>query len=111
MDRSVMVVFMQENPNVKITHSLFSNNEYIYQKEDGKVYDENGYLFEDWYSEGIGQHNGIRMRIGGNWDDGWEVINDENMCETLSKTTSGKKYLYNKYCRTCQGYLAACPYL
>lgn len=111
MDRATMIVFMQENPNVKITHESFSCNEYIDQKEDGRVYDENGYLFEDWYSEGIGQHNGIRMRIGGNWENGWSVFNDEEMCEILSKTTSGKKYLYNTYCRTCQGYLYACPYL
>lgn len=111
MDRSTMIVFIQENPNVKIRHPLFSNDEYIYQKEDGKVYDENEYLFEDWYSEEKGQHNGIRMRTGVNWDDGWEVISDEDMCKNLSKTTSGRKYLYGSYCKTCKGYLYACPYL
>lgn len=84
MDRSVMIVFINENPNVKVTHILFGDDEYIYQKEDGRVYDENGYLFEDWYSEGAGKHDGIRMRTGGKWDSGWSVIIDENSCETLS---------------------------
>lgn len=99
--RNIMIEFMKENPNVKFTHPLFSDDEYIYQKENGNVYDENGYLFEDWYSEGVGQHNGIRMRIGREWNDGWEVIIDEDICKNLSKTTSGKEYLYNNYCRTC----------
>lgn len=102
MDRSTMIVFMEENPNVKITHWLFSDDEYIYQKEDGKVYEENGYLFEDWYSEGAGQHNGIRMRNGGNWETGWKVKEDSDMCKNLSKTTSGKSYLYNNRCKNCQ---------
>lgn len=102
MDRSTMIVFIQENPNIKITHSLFSEGEYIYQKEDGKVYDEEGNLFEDWYSDGVGRHNGVRMRIGGNWDDGWTVIKDENTCEALSKTFSGRKYLQSTTCgKTC----------
>lgn len=70
MTRDEMIVFMEENPNVKITHTLFDSDEYIYQKEDGKVYDENGYLFDDWYSD---RNNGVRMRTGGNWEDGWSV--------------------------------------
>ena len=74
MTRSNMIVFMRENPNVKITHWLFSSSEYIYQKENGNVYDENGYLFEDWCSEGAMVHNGVRSRVGGEWDNGWTVM-------------------------------------
>lgn len=93
MTREAMIVFMQENPNVKITHFLFDSNEYIYQKEDGDIYDECGYIFEDWHSN---IHIGLRMRTGGNWDDGWTVKFDKDTCSLLSNTTSGKQYLYNK---------------
>ena len=78
-----MIEFIKENPNVKITHFLFGEDEYIFQKENGKIYDERGYLFEDWYSEGAGKHNGIRMRVGGDWDTGWAVVKDEDMCKEL----------------------------
>ena len=71
MTRDEMIIFIKEHPNVKITHWLFDEDEYIYSKDDGKVYDENNYLFEDWLSYGPGAHNGIRMRYGDNWYDGW----------------------------------------
>lgn len=102
MDRSSMIELIKENPNVKITHWLFSDDEYIYQKDNGKIYDENGYLFEDWYSEGAGQHNGIRMRKGGSWETGWEIKEKHDMCKILSKTTSSKSYLYSNRCKNCQ---------
>lgn len=92
MSRDDIIIFMKENPNTKVTHWLFSSDEFIYQKEDGRVYDENGYLFEDWCSNGAGQHNGIRMRIGGNWDDGWKVKEDSDMCRKSPKIISGKEY-------------------
>lgn len=99
MTREAIIIFMQENPNVKITHTLFDSNEYIYLKEDGNVYDENDYLFEDWYSK---RSMGIRMRTGGSWEDGWSVKFDKETCKLLSMTTSGKEYLYNSVCRNCQ---------
>lgn len=70
MTRDEIIKFMEENPNVRITHTSFDSDEYLYQKEDGNVYDEKGYLFEDWYSN---RSNGLRMRSGGNWEDGWSV--------------------------------------
>lgn len=74
MTRDEMIRFILDYPNVKITHHLFSGDEYIYRKQNGQsIWDENNYLFEDWVSKGPGQHNGIRMRIGGNWEDGWSV--------------------------------------
>ena len=63
---------LKNKPKQKITHRLFDSNEYIYGK-NGKVYDENGYLFEDWVSEGIGKHDGVRMRVGDSWEDGWNM--------------------------------------
>ena len=108
MTREVMIVFMEENPNVKITHTLFGSEEYIYQKEDGDVYDENGYLFDDWYSD---RNNGVRMRTGGNWEDGWSVKFDKETCKLLLMTTSGKEYLYNSVCRNCQYFREACRYM
>ena len=41
-----------------------------------KVYDERGYLFEDWVSEGAGKHDGIRARVGGTWEDGWSLYEE-----------------------------------
>ena len=41
--------------------------------DDGNVYDENGYLFEDWYSIGPGGHSGIRDRVGDWWETGWYI--------------------------------------
>lgn len=75
MTRSEMINFLKENPYVKVTHSLFGSDEYIYSKEDGKVYEENGYLFEDWHSL---YHDGLRMRTGGEWEDGWSLFDENN---------------------------------
>ena len=69
MSRDEMIKYMAENPNMKITHRLFDFDEFIYQSEDGRIYDENGYLFEDWESE---WHNGIRTRTGESWENGWK---------------------------------------
>ena len=70
--RDWAINILKNNPNQKITHRLFDSDEYVYGK-NGKVYDENGYLFEDWVSEGIGKHDGMRMRVGGSWEDGWDI--------------------------------------
>lgn len=63
---------LENKLNQKITHRLFGSNEYIYGK-NGKVYDENNYLFEDWTSEGVGKHDGVRMRVDGPWEAGWSI--------------------------------------
>lgn len=70
--REQAIYRLKNHPNEKITHRLFGPDEYIYSK-DGKVYDEDGYLFEDWISEGLGQHNGMRMRAGDSFEDGWSL--------------------------------------
>ena len=53
MSRNEMIEFIQKNPCVHITHFLFGDDEYIYSSEDGLVYDEKGYLCEDWNMDGV----------------------------------------------------------
>lgn len=71
MTRMHMIEFLQENHNVPVKHFLFDESEFIYSVEDQCVYDENGYLFEDWHSI---HHDGIRIRKGGVWEDGWSLV-------------------------------------
>lgn len=74
MTRTEMIEFIKENPLVNITHPLFAHDEYIFSMASGNVYDEAGYLFEDWYSPNdCAGWNGIRMRTGGSWEDGWYI--------------------------------------
>lgn len=73
MNRDDMIRFILDHPNIRITHCNFDSEEFIFSKENGNIYDENGYLFEDWTSGGPGAHNGLRMRAGGNWENGWAV--------------------------------------
>ena len=70
-----MIEFIRKNPFVHIIHFLFDKDEYIYSSEDGLVYDEQGYLFEDWNSvtNMWSGHNGIRMRSGKQWEYGWSI--------------------------------------
>lgn len=75
MTRTEMIEFIKKYPYVHITHNLFSDDEYIYSDIDGLVWDENGYLFENWDSvaDMWSGNNGIRMRTGGMWEDGWYI--------------------------------------
>lgn len=75
MTRSEMIEIIKTNPYLHITHDLFNEDEYIYSDVDGLVYDENGYLFEDWGSETNmwSGRNGIRLRQGNMWENGWHV--------------------------------------
>ena len=47
MNYNEMIEFILSHPFVAISHTLFDDCEYIYLGKDGRVYDENGYLFED----------------------------------------------------------------
>lgn len=71
MTRDEMIAFIRTTPGVPVVHRYFSEGEYIVLRDDGNVYDENGYLFEDWYSIGPGGHSGIRDRVGDWWEAGW----------------------------------------
>ena len=67
MTRAEMIAYIRSNPWVKISHHSFASDEYIFSKDDGRVYDENGRLFEDWNQ----LHDGIRRRIGTFFQTGW----------------------------------------
>lgn len=56
----------------KITHRLFSDEEYITMKDD-QIVDENGYKFDpdEFWEERTGEH----------FQDGWELYNEELMPE------------------------------
>lgn len=73
MTRAEILAYLRGNLYKRVTHRLFDPDEYLYAAEDGNIYDENGYLFEDW-DEGSFAHNGLRMRTGGPWETDWEII-------------------------------------
>lgn len=73
MTRREMIDTLKNYPHLPITHYLFADDEYIFSNMDGIVYDESGRIFENWDSvtnmwSGV---NGIRLRSGGAWEDGW----------------------------------------
>ena len=74
MTRDEMIAFIKANPGAHIAHRYFSPGEYLVSGARGNVYDENGYLFEDWYSIGPGAHSGIRDREGDFWETGWFIV-------------------------------------
>ena len=75
MTRREMIDTLKNYPRLPITHYLFADDEYIFSNMDGIVYDESGRIFENWDSvtnmwSGV---NGIRLRSGGAWEDGWRI--------------------------------------
>lgn len=78
MTRTEMIAYIKANPFVPITHSLFDNSEYIYSDNHGSVLDENGNIFEDWYSSYI--CDGIRIRDYDVWQSGWEIKKGIELC-------------------------------
>ena len=97
MTRTEMIGFARENPYVKITHYLFSKDEYIYSKGDGCIYEEHDYLFEDWSSE---RSNGMRMRSGGAWETGWSLYEEEKKRE-MDYRISHKGSEIREWCEEC----------
>ena len=71
MTRTEMLTFIRENPFVKITHRLFSKDEYIYGNGI-HIYEEHGYLFDE----------GILMRSGGLWETGWSLYEEKPTKQT-----------------------------
>lgn len=71
MSRVEMMAALTSKPGAKISHQYFAPGEYIYLGEDSNVYDENGYLFEDWTSR---RNCGVRMRNGNGWEHGWYLL-------------------------------------
>lgn len=78
MTKYELINILHSQPGIKITHHLFEPDEYIFSKEDGNVYDENGFLFEDWTGP---YHDGIRLRTGVTWDTGWTIWREANQIQ------------------------------
>lgn len=70
MTKTEIIDFMRENEGIKVTHFLFTPEEYLYMK-NGVVYSEEGYIFEDFYSEH--RCDGLRIRSGNMWQNGWKL--------------------------------------
>lgn len=93
LTRTEMIELIKTHHYLAFRHELFDDDEYIYS--DGVcVRDENNYVFEDWYSKGTGQHNGIRMRTGGNWETGWSVVPHINIKKKVESLAGGKQPIY-----------------
>ena len=89
MTRDEMINTLKQYPHLPITHYLFADDEYIFSNMYGIVYDESGRIFENWDSvtdvwSGI---NGLRLRTGGMWEDGWRIKTE--MLESEEPTNDG----------------------
>lgn len=90
LTRTEMIELLKSNPYLAFKHELFDEEEYIYS--DGVcVRDENNYVFEDWHSN---DRNGIRMRIGGNWETGWSAVPHIDCKKKLTSLAGGKQAVY-----------------
>lgn len=70
LTREEAIAILRTNPYAKISHELFSKNEFLTGNGCGNVFDENGYLFEDWVSS---HANGMRMRTDYLFKNGWYI--------------------------------------
>ena len=109
MTRSEMIAYIKQDPHVKISHIYFAQYEYIYSKNDGFIYDENGNLFETFDDTDL-IHIGLRLRENGAWEDGWyvkgclyslEIPKIGLCCEAYykSKRNDGKEWMHFPYCK------------
>ncbi|MCM1215963.1 MAG: hypothetical protein NC548_15760 [Lachnospiraceae bacterium] len=90
LTRTEMIELLKSNPYLAFRHELFGDDEYIYF--DGVcVRDENNYVFDDWYSN---DRNGIRMRVGGNWETGWTAVPHINVKKEITSLPGGKHAVY-----------------
>ena len=76
MTKDQAIYFVLHHPYAKITHRLFASDEYLYSNGDSIIYDENGYVFEDFYSDGPAARCGMRIRNEDFWWEGWYVYLD-----------------------------------
>ena len=74
LSRDEIIAYMQANHFARVRHKLFDKNEYLYMADDGFIYDENGYLFENWQDPF--RWDGMSIRWGGAWEQGWSVYNE-----------------------------------
>lgn len=69
MTKDQAIHYMLHTPYCKVTHRLFAPGEYLYSKGDGIIYDEAGYVFEDFASS----RDGMRIRSDSFWNADWSV--------------------------------------
>ena len=80
LSRNQALTLLKKYPGLKITHELFSfMTEYIQSTKKGTLITEEGYLFEDWFSEDIYRHDGFRIRSGGVWEKGWYFFKESRI--------------------------------
>jgi hypothetical protein len=75
MTKDQAIDYMLQNPYRKVTHRLFSSDEYLYSRGDGIIYDEADYVFEDFWSDGPAARCGMRIRSEEFWLTGWRALN------------------------------------
>lgn len=108
MTRSEMITFIKANPFIPITHLLFDDSEYIYADEQGNVWDENGNLFEDWYTPYM--HDGIRLRDKDWWLSEWEIRMGVKLCKyRLNVPAVPSIPIYKENQTLCGAYSASKP--
>ena len=100
-----MIDFIKSNPRVKVTHESFTDSEYIYADKSGNVWDECGYLFEDWKTDAS---SGLRLRIGDSgFENGWTLYHQESFNKELEileqYQSEGVSPLPLKTCPICKG--------
>lgn len=111
MTRDQAIKFMMENPEAKVTHRLFSSDEYLYMI-GGICYDEMGYIFDD----GTIHHDGLQMRKGGAWETDWDIYNDAvnpefKIAVTYQIQQSNDIYLKNPEKHRCCGRMLGFDYV
>ena len=89
MTRTEMMNFIKENPFVKITHKLFSKDEYIYGNGI-HIYEEHDYPFDE----------GIRMRSGGAWENDWYLYEEVTKKELDYRYSHTGKEI-REWCEEC----------
>jgi hypothetical protein len=77
MTKEQAINYMLHNPYHKITHRLFAQDEYLYSKGDGIIYDEAGYVFEDFEIGDPVPRCGMRIRNDDFWWKDWSIYRDE----------------------------------
>lgn len=75
LTREEAIAILRTNPNVKVSHELFSEDEFLTGNGCGNIFDENGYPFEDWISSHI---NGMRMRTDYLFENGWYIKKEKD---------------------------------
>ena len=111
MTRDQAIKLMMENPEAKVTHRLFSSDEYLYMI-DGICYDEMGYIFDD----GTIHHDGLQMRKGDAWETDWDIYNDAvdpefRIAVTYQIQQSNDIYLKNPEKHRCCGRMLGFDYV